>query len=110
MPWLDLFFFFSSRRRHTIWPRDWSSDVCSSDLQSAGGGRLRAAPLRLHAAQRARQRTCQVPLWCRARQIGRASCRERVYVMVIKVTLTKKESNKETVQKNIRGILITMKI
>src|SRR5690625_1631737 len=25
--------FFSSRRRHTRWPRDWSSDVCSSDLQ-----------------------------------------------------------------------------
>src|SRR5215208_4552622 len=23
---------FSSRRRHTSWPRDWSSDVCSSDL------------------------------------------------------------------------------
>src|SRR5437660_3737723 len=29
---LFLFFFFSSRRRHTRWPRDWSSDVCSSDL------------------------------------------------------------------------------
>src|SRR6266702_3381124 len=28
-----LFFFFSSRRRHTRWPRDWSSDVCSSDLR-----------------------------------------------------------------------------
>src|SRR5690625_5863720 len=27
-------FFFSSRRRHTRWPRDWSSDVCSSDLGS----------------------------------------------------------------------------
>src|SRR5207253_5855776 len=26
-------FFFSSRRRHTRWPRDWSSDVCSSDLK-----------------------------------------------------------------------------
>src|SRR5690625_728821 len=26
------YFFFSSRRRHTRWPRDWSSDVCSSDL------------------------------------------------------------------------------
>src|SRR5690625_6801739 len=26
-------FFFSSRRRHTTWPRDWSSDVCSSDLE-----------------------------------------------------------------------------
>src|SRR5437870_12338151 len=25
-------FLFSSRRRHTRWPRDWSSDVCSSDL------------------------------------------------------------------------------
>src|SRR5690625_6490878 len=28
-----MFFFFSSRRRHTRWPRDWSSDVCSSDLR-----------------------------------------------------------------------------
>src|SRR6266513_4545516 len=27
-----LFFFFSSRRRHTSSKRDWSSDVCSSDL------------------------------------------------------------------------------
>src|SRR5206468_8420428 len=26
------FFFFSSRRRHTRSDRDWSSDVCSSDL------------------------------------------------------------------------------
>src|SRR5690625_2679271 len=26
-------FFFSSRRRHTRCPRDWSSDVCSSDLE-----------------------------------------------------------------------------
>src|SRR5439155_7077578 len=25
--------FFSTRRRHTRWPRDWSSDVCSSDLR-----------------------------------------------------------------------------
>src|SRR2546421_7000731 len=29
---LSLFFFFSSRRRHTRSDRDWSSDVCSSDL------------------------------------------------------------------------------
>src|SRR3712207_8998306 len=35
------FFFFSSRRRHTRYWRDWSSDVCSSDL----GGRPRRAPL-----------------------------------------------------------------
>src|SRR6266498_21404 len=30
-----LFFFFSSRRRHTRCGRDWSSDVCSSDLPYA---------------------------------------------------------------------------
>src|SRR5207249_6296047 len=29
-----LFFFFSSRRRHTRSKRDWSSDVCSSDLEN----------------------------------------------------------------------------
>src|SRR5690606_40630302 len=29
---LFFFFFFSSRRRHTRFSRDWSSDVCSSDL------------------------------------------------------------------------------
>src|SRR6266542_3891738 len=37
------YFFFSSRRRHTRCYRDWSSDVCSSDLQpqqaGAAGGR-----------------------------------------------------------------------
>src|SRR3712207_7680345 len=30
-----MFFFFSSRRRHTRYWRDWSSDVCSSDLLRA---------------------------------------------------------------------------
>src|SRR6266508_6182906 len=40
------FFFFSSRRRHTRWPRDWSSDVCSSDLvpgDATGQARLESA-------------------------------------------------------------------
>src|SRR6266496_6318801 len=53
------FFFFSSRRRHTRSLRDWSSDVCSSDLDEIrdlvsgepnlpGGKRVhRAADLRL---------------------------------------------------------------
>src|SRR5690606_40845192 len=31
----DALFFFSSRRRHTRFSRDWSSDVCSSDLSPA---------------------------------------------------------------------------
>src|SRR5690625_5379738 len=38
-------FFFSSRRRHTRWPRDWSSDVCSSDLveEPDGAGHHRSS-------------------------------------------------------------------
>src|SRR3989449_2069663 len=44
--WL-FFFFFSSRRRHTRCSRDWSSDVCSSDLSplpERGGASERASP------------------------------------------------------------------
>src|SRR5207245_4396516 len=91
-------FFFSSRRRHTRCYRDWSSDVCSSDLWSyvcpklaglrnvglethvtPGGAFEDAAELgavvRLvlvdperHASQRVDRP-----------EIGRASCRERVW-------------------------------
>src|SRR5699024_11546347 len=35
---LTFFFFFSSRRRHTRSKRDWSSDVCSSDLSGGSDG------------------------------------------------------------------------
>src|SRR6266536_3687679 len=42
-------FFFSSRRRHTRSTRDWSSDVCSSDLR-------RCAPRRRHSLQNAHLR------------------------------------------------------
>src|SRR6266699_3855159 len=34
---MRFFFFFSSRRRHTRCGRDWSSDVCSSDLEAMAG-------------------------------------------------------------------------
>src|SRR5256885_4712706 len=34
-----VFFFFSSRRRHTRLQGDWSSDVCSSDLRTQASGR-----------------------------------------------------------------------
>src|SRR6266487_6324649 len=43
------FFFFSSRRRHTRWTGDWSSDVCSSDLdarEAPGGGEIHLRPWR----------------------------------------------------------------
>src|SRR5947209_13691633 len=40
-------FFFSSRRRHTRYWRDWSSDVCSSDLIARGEKVLACAPSNL---------------------------------------------------------------
>src|SRR5690625_7186983 len=42
---ITIIFFFSSRRRHTRWPRDWSSDVCSSDLAPDDGPRPRKAAM-----------------------------------------------------------------
>src|SRR5256885_12982030 len=39
-----LFFFFSSRRRHTRLQGDWSSDVCSSDLLKENPARLVPTP------------------------------------------------------------------
>src|SRR5437764_8070010 len=41
-----LFLFVSSRRRHTIYIGDWSSDVCSSDLLGVGVERAFVGPVR----------------------------------------------------------------
>src|SRR5207245_7041203 len=92
-------FFFSSRRRHTRCYRDWSSDVCSSDLAKARGGDdqliggVRGGPK--HGAKRytIAEGNHRIRVWnklrsgarighrdevCLRRKIGRASCRERV--------------------------------
>src|SRR5690606_40470071 len=48
-------FFFSSRRRHTRFSRDWSSDVCSSDLcctADAVTRRLHPEPIRTYNIDR----------------------------------------------------------
>src|SRR3989449_11239575 len=57
------FFFFSSRRRHTRCSRDWSSDVCSSDLvfhrhdvARLRGGRARRGGRRISGARAALRR------------------------------------------------------
>src|SRR2546421_9469766 len=91
---LSLFFFFSSRRRHTRSDRDWSSDVCSSDLSSTGqpvnGSRFQLAVLDLLQRYDCLPSTyiksvVGVPYYCKnvlkllnQEEIGRASCRERV--------------------------------
>src|SRR5207253_5295477 len=96
---------FSSRRRHTRWPRDWSSDVCSSDLYYRGcvaynQGKIATAEACFRRAVE-RKPDYALALYqlglCRERQddpagasaafqaaiasqIGRASCRERVRI------------------------------
>src|SRR5690349_23040079 len=94
----DCSFFFSSRRRHTRSLRDWSSDVCSSDLASSMGERT-PPPLLVLAGTNGAGKSSIGGRFYResggeyfnpdefARrilatnpEIGRASCRERVKV------------------------------
>src|SRR5690606_40948258 len=101
-------FFFSSRRRHTRFSRDWSSDVCSSDLaleyardgfQIPDFSLLTGKPLAadmpvLYARARVYASTIDqvgevakgleqqgIPV-----EIGRASCRERVEMYGVRAT------------------------
>src|SRR2546430_5376267 len=87
------FFFFSSRRRHTRFDCDWSSDVCSSDLgpddaamehprhphildeRELPGDLGRDVDTREGLAD---DRILRGLLWRPLPEIGRASCRERV--------------------------------
>src|SRR5690606_41159804 len=99
------------RRRHTRFSRDWSSDVCSSDLKQPPGGQLSIRDPRkpfVDRRWRAALLGCGSPgggcgtggdqwltdlrppppwsdeLRCsKGRQIGRASCRERVDSSVV---------------------------
>src|SRR3712207_9094468 len=88
----DLFDFFSSRRRHTRYWRDWSSDVCSSDLTlvpADDGGWVQA-----DRGARTQQATFLCPNEEKeayvSGEIGRASCRARVKISVGAVSLKNK--------------------
>src|SRR5437763_10946084 len=82
---LSLYFFFSSRRRHTRYIGDWSSNVCSSDLVLPLGDKswpndtlveleYMDAPGEKTPADAANDGL----LAGETKEIGRASCRERV--------------------------------
>src|SRR5690606_40841467 len=107
--------FFSSRRRHTRFSRDWSSDVCSSDLADrlevgddpvhgehavggdepeAGVGRRLELPLEVgHVVVGVAEalRLAEADAVDDAGEIGRASCRERVWIWVGGVYLKTKK-------------------
>src|SRR5207248_4455004 len=88
---LFFFFFFSSRRRHTRSYGDWSSDVCSSDLV---GGHPHGDPGGAVDEQVRDPRRQYHRLGLRAIEIGRASCRERVWISV-GAGAVKKKKNEE---------------
>src|SRR2546429_9244584 len=89
------FFFFSSRRRHTRCSRDWSSDVCSSDLWSCDLLVPTEHPNNLDTSSCSCPSTSCKTKTARYPEIGRASCRERVKISVAAVSLKKKKKNKE---------------
>src|SRR5688500_20192745 len=76
-------FFFSSRRRHTRLQGDWSSDVCSSDLQDDMfvGFQVGSTPRAVGPGEAAELSVDQMWFFTsRTVEIGRASCRERVEI------------------------------
>src|SRR5690606_40511848 len=105
--------FFSSRRRHTRFSRDWSSDVCSSDLTDADFEMRKNLGYQKESPTEDTQ--CQhCNLWLPPRpnescggctlftgpieptgtctywaQIGRASCRERGEMLVVAVAVSR---------------------
>src|SRR5690606_41014547 len=58
-------FFFSSRRRHTRFSRDWSSDVCSSDLTGTLIEQLESLPAASREQAVARLREVEGEPWMR---------------------------------------------
>src|SRR5687768_18548103 len=101
---VSVLFFFSSRRRHTRCSRDWSSDVCSSDLIVVRGADavtllIAAATSYRNYADVGADPAARVASALASasgktvdalREIGRASCREREEDSVVGGSLKKK--------------------
>src|SRR5690606_40781392 len=103
-----LFFFFSSRRRHTRFSRDWSSDVCSSDLSVEPDvlpGEYRYRLLLLTPTTRkARDFEGRLELVVNlTEEIGRASCRERVEISVVAGGVKERERRETVKRQNDRA-------
>src|SRR3712207_7689168 len=106
--------FFSSRRRHTRYWRDWSSDVCSSDLTGGNGQRQRQDRVVVLAREPQLRPAGDQEREARAggqevgeerrrveqvlevvQQIGRESCRERGEISVVAGSLKKKKEARD---------------
>src|SRR3546814_2875154 len=67
------FFFFKQKTAYEMRISDWSSDVCSSDLERKAEGRMHERRLHIDAQEHTEPDEVDPEL-----EIGRASCRERV--------------------------------
>src|SRR5437762_6350609 len=85
-------FFFSSRRRHTRYIGDWSSDVCSSDLQRHGGEFDRQAACGEHAALHRLDQLGEMPVAVveAAARVGDADHRPREHLARVAHALRKR--------------------
>src|SRR3989442_12267186 len=110
---LGLVFFFSSRRRHTRCGRDWSSDVCSSDLEAVEPLLLRGIVRREHA-----DRVERIGDACRRllvggegadrAEIGRAAGRGRGESSVVAGSLKKKKKELYTGAESMRKYIVRL--
>src|SRR5437762_9386245 len=73
-------FIISSRSRHTRYIGDWSSDVCSSDLGSV----IRGDVFDMETSKPIAGATIALQRNEGETQIGRASCREREWILKVK--------------------------
>src|SRR3546814_4917434 len=74
VPGLLVFFFFKQKTAYEVRISDWSSDVCSSDLEDGDV----CSTDQIRPRRRIARRAPLLPPCLFRRQIGRASCRERV--------------------------------
>src|SRR2546430_17545715 len=110
LQWLDVCvcFFFSSRRRHTRFDCDWSSDVCSSDLASAAKCITASILCCLKTpsiCSRFPKSTLQNTALGGTAEIGRASCREKSVDLGGRRIIKKKKIKKNKTDTAVKEII-----
>src|SRR3712207_9388455 len=107
-------FFFSSRRRHTRYWRDWSSDVCSSDLVDQATGEIEQlystdnlpdGVLHTRCNNRRASRCEPCSRLYQGDEIGRASCRGKSVDLGGRRIIKKKTTITQLVHSQIRQLI-----
>src|ERR1039457_1184893 len=91
-----VFFFFSSRRRHTRLQGDWSSDVCSSDLRESYGKRF--------------QIQIWITKWCAGKPAWGASGNNDLWLLPIGKEATSRERRKPCCPRHAFGWMVASEI